>query len=345
MEQNYSNLPSRPNLVTAFLGPVTNTGLTTDWQVWTKPDNISLIMIIAIGGGGGGGRGYSSTTTTQSAGGGGGGGPGAVYKTLYTSELVPNTLYVKPGIGGKGASYTAGSTGGGGSYVATAPAINATLYLAQAAGGTGGGNGTATAGGSIGSFGSLSNQNTMESNAFGMYFTSNSPPPTYGSLAANAASVNLVSPSAVWINIFATGGAGGGGIDNSIPPAVAYNGGNINLPPSILSSLNASYANNIISGGAGGTNGLDGGDGLNYGITLVNNLSNLNLQYPLISTGGAGGGASTGNSANYAGRGGHGGIGSGGGGGGGALPATAGTGVSPGIGGDGGPGLVLIVCA
>lgn len=344
MYQNYYDVGSQPKLIQAFVGPVTNTGISTDWRIWTKPDNISLVMIIAIGGGGGGGRGYSSTTTTQSAGGGGGGTGGTIFKTLIPADILPNTLYVKPGYGGTGAKTGVNAAGGGNTYVSLNPTLATGPALITCGAGNGGANGTATAGGAAGTFAAISQYSNSELRWVGIHSISGPPPATAGSLATNALPVNLISPNQWNISIHNTGGAGGGGVDNSIPPPVAYNGGSINLPPSMLSSLNISYANNTIPGGAGGSFGVNGENGLNYGLDLTNNLNNLNILYPLIFTGGAGGGAAVSGTGYPAGNGGHGGIGSGGGGGGASLPRTAGTVGPPGDGGNGGPGLVLFVC-
>lgn len=65
---------------------------TATWQLWQKPRNCKFIWIMCIGTGGFG--------ITNSSGGGGaiGGGAGAVTRALFPANVLPDTLYVRPGI-------------------------------------------------------------------------------------------------------------------------------------------------------------------------------------------------------------------------------------------------------
>lgn len=86
------------------------------WQTWHKPSGISFVMITVFGGGGGGGGGTGAKTLTPPAtnmpGAGGGGGGGST-STMYPAALIPDTLYILVGSGGRGGSGAAsGSTGG-----------------------------------------------------------------------------------------------------------------------------------------------------------------------------------------------------------------------------------------
>ena len=81
----------------------------TDWQTWQKPAGCSMVYIFALGGGGGGGRPADGATTV----GGGGGGSGGITRALIPAVLLPDTIYVQPGVGGLGANLAnnAGSNG------------------------------------------------------------------------------------------------------------------------------------------------------------------------------------------------------------------------------------------
>jgi len=76
-----------------------------NWQAWQKPRGCKFIWMMCIGAGAGG-----QTTGTTST--GFGGGSGAVTRALFPANVLPDTLYVQPGIG-------ASNTAGGRSFVST----------------------------------------------------------------------------------------------------------------------------------------------------------------------------------------------------------------------------------
>ena len=69
------------------------------WQTWIKPRGAKLVNIICQGSGAGGGGGFQST---GGRGGGGGGGTGATARLTINANLLPDILYILPGIGGNG---------------------------------------------------------------------------------------------------------------------------------------------------------------------------------------------------------------------------------------------------
>lgn len=83
------------------------------WQTWIKPRGAKLVNIICQGSGAGGGGGFQSASTPRS--GGGGGGSGATARLTINANLLPDILYILPGIGGAGglggAPATAGTAG------------------------------------------------------------------------------------------------------------------------------------------------------------------------------------------------------------------------------------------
>ena len=83
------------------------------WSTWIKPRGAKLVNIICNGSGAGGGGGHQSSTTPRSGGAGGGG--GATARLTINANLLPDILYILPGIGGNGgiggATATAGSSG------------------------------------------------------------------------------------------------------------------------------------------------------------------------------------------------------------------------------------------
>lgn len=62
-------------------------------QTWLKPRGVSMVRFMLIGAGGGGGNG----TTAQ---GGGGGGSGAITSWIGPAIFVPDSLIIRPGLGG-----------------------------------------------------------------------------------------------------------------------------------------------------------------------------------------------------------------------------------------------------
>lgn len=92
------------------------------WQTWIKPRGAKLVNIICVGSGAGGGGGHQSATTPRSGGAGGGG--GAIARLTINANLLPDILYILPGIGGTGGlggtTATPGSSGQS-SFVTLAP--------------------------------------------------------------------------------------------------------------------------------------------------------------------------------------------------------------------------------
>lgn len=70
------------------------------WQTWIKPRGAKLVNIICNGSGAGGGGGFQSASTPRA--GGGGGGTGATTRLTINANLLPDILYILPGIGGAG---------------------------------------------------------------------------------------------------------------------------------------------------------------------------------------------------------------------------------------------------
>ena len=101
---------------------------TTAWQTWQKPRGCKFIWMMCIGAGAGG-------QTTGTTGAGFGGGSGAVTRALFPANVLPDTLYIQPGVG-------AANTAGGRSFVSTisnsTAATNLVCVSGNAAAGLGG---------------------------------------------------------------------------------------------------------------------------------------------------------------------------------------------------------------
>jgi hypothetical protein len=70
------------------------------WQTWIKPRGAKMVNIICQGSGAGGGGGFQSASTPRA--GGSGGGSGATARLTINANLLPDILYILPGIGGNG---------------------------------------------------------------------------------------------------------------------------------------------------------------------------------------------------------------------------------------------------
>ena len=83
------------------------------WQTWVKPRGAKMVNIFCVGSGAGGGGGYQSASTPRA--GGGGGGTGATSRLTINANLLPDIIYILPGIGGigglGGTTATSGSSG------------------------------------------------------------------------------------------------------------------------------------------------------------------------------------------------------------------------------------------
>ena len=128
------------------------------WQTWIKPRGAKLVNIICQGSGAGGGGGFQSTGTRA---GGGGGGSGATARLTINANLLPDILYILPGIGGAGglggAPATAGSPGQN-TFVTLIPSTGSVSNVVLRSGTTVAGGGVAgtTAAGATGAAESIS---------------------------------------------------------------------------------------------------------------------------------------------------------------------------------------------
>lgn len=264
------------------------------WQTWIKPRGAKMVNIICVGSGAGGGGGHQSATTPRSGGAGGGG--GAITRLTINANLLPNILYVLPGIGGTGGiggtTATPGSAGQS-SFICLTPDTSSISNIVLRSGTTpavGGTAGTAAAnagavlGETIGLIG-----NNIFANLGNFTFQAG-----VNSTQGGSSTGQTSTPAN-----FITAGTGGGGTGI---------GGNINsigvFPATAAAAVNTNGTGNIIfykpvlmlygGGGGGGssaagTNGGNGGNGA-------------------PGAGGGGGGASTNTGVN-AGNGGRGGDG------------------------------------
>ncbi len=285
-------------------------GATIDsWQTWVKPRGCSWVYMFAIGGGGGAGM-----PPAGSSAGGGGGASGAVTKALIPAALLPDTLYVRVGARGPGAT-TPNTQGGFGrsTYIGTYPLNSAGSNIFIANNGSGG-NATTGAGGPTPTMGNYA--------YLGLAQLINGRSGAAGG-AAGSPGVALVYDLNATVGPWA-GGAGGAGYNGSTASA----GGAV--------TFSSSYPALTIAGGAGGV-GVPGGDGLaGYNRNVRLDFNGPRGASVLFFSPGSGGGCSD-TAGQDGGRGGDGGYGCGGSGGGGAS-------ATPGAGGDGGDGLAII-CA
>lgn len=310
-------------------------GVAGSFLTWRKPDACRMVYIVCVGAGGGGGGGQGGSVLTTGSG-GGGGGAGAVCKLIIPAMMLPDTLFIQPGLGGAGGaggSNASGSNGSAGtiSYVLITPdaaLTAANILCASGAVGAGGGGGGATGvAGAAGAGETIITAGTGVLYQYGLLVggVTNAVAGMAGS-AGGEASTSPIAITALGstTNILTTGGAGGGAtnIDTGSAQAGAAITGSGFLP--------------TVTGGALSNAGA-GGTGSN-GLQMIFDPTN-----PFICTGGAGGGCGTNTSGATGGSGGMAGLGCGGGGGG-LADGTAGTNVG-GIGGRGGDGYILIVAA
>lgn len=308
----FFNLPNNPLYHKIFYGNPINS-----WQTWTKPDDAKFVYMYIIGAGGTGGGGR--TGGFNAGGGGGGGGSSSITVALYPAFLVPDTLYIRVGIGLSGS--TAGTGGGSGSlsYVTTYPNTSAIYVLGQSgnavAGGGAGGTNTGTGAGAGGTGGSAWTYAGYPLAALGLVSS------TVGQTGGAGGGNIPASGVSITPIITITGGAGGGGVSAAATP---LNGGDITgsgfLP--------------TITGGTGGSGTVQVINGRS-GFMAFQPTTESYMSLPMMFTGGAGGGS---NGNGIGGFGGNAAYGSGGGGGGASYNSTGGNG------GSGGDGLVLITC-
>jgi hypothetical protein len=269
---------------------------------WTKKRGVKFYTFICVGGGAAGGNGFSGAAASN-RGGGGGGGSGAISRLRIPAALLPDTLYLYPGKGGKQGGTTIGEISG----VFLSPRVNAMnvpanfLLRSGASNAAAGGNGTAAAAGAAGVVSTLEQTAGCIFSAWGVLTSIGGSAGIIGGVHTGAAGGAVTS-----FSIPLTGGAGGAGCGVS---TTQYAGGSITVATGYL-------VPSLLGGIAGGGNGLNG----------------FKMSYPLMFSGGTGGGSSN---AGVGGNGGNGAIGCGGGGG--------GAGVTGGTGGDGGDGLIIVI--
>jgi hypothetical protein len=236
------------------------------WQTWIKPRGAKLVNIICQGSGAGGGGGLQSTGTR---GGGGGGGSGATARLTINANLLPNILYILPGIGGAGgiggAPATSGSSGQN-SFVTLIPNTGSVSNVVLRSGTT------LAVGGASGS-----TVNTATSNGETISVIANNIFANLGTFTFQAGLAGQGGSTATGGQIsstnFVLGGAGGGGVGQGGGSPFSVAG---IFPQAPATALNTNGRNGIIlyepilmlyggSGGGGsfaaGTNGGNGGDG------------------------------------------------------------------------------------
>ena len=245
------------------------------WQTWIKPRGAKLVNIICQGSGAGGGGGTSAGNRP----GGGGGGTGATARLTINANLLPDILYILPGIGGAG-----GIGGATGVVTNGSPGQNSFVTL-------------------IPSTGSVSN----------VVIRSGTTPATaglFGNLASGVAGV-AETISLIANNIFANLG------NFTFQAGVAgTNSGGISVTPSNF-IISATGGGN--SGIGGGVTGVGVFPTIVGAAVNTNGLGNIVLYKPtLMLFGGLGGGGSAA-ALTTGGNGGNGAPGTGGGGGGGST--------------------------
>lgn len=288
---------------TKVLGPGT--------YAWRVPQNIRMVAWWGCGGGGGGGGGCSGLQDTQRGGGAGGSG-GNVGSGFIPAIFLPETIFIKIGPGGIGGGPDTNGTSGGAIYasfeeISTVGEVQST-FLAI-------GGGAAGLAGTIAAGGTSSPSGSTNPGWYGTDF-SNGHYVGYGGSAGGTTGIGTQIT-------LSTGdirpGAGTGGAGCAATYAAA-DGGSINVG-------NIDQTNGNRPGGVGAVGG--GGAGLD-GYTIWMHQNPFALQ--LRSIGATGGGNSNTGTGGNGGQG----VGFGAGGGGG------GAGVTGGIGGRGGDGILLI---
>ena len=195
------------------------------WQTWQKPRKCNYVWIMCIGGGGGGGNGATPITSVNS-----GGGSGAVTRTLYNVQQLPDRLYVQVGTGG------AAATAGTRSIVALQPAVVAQNIVVIS--------GTAAAlGGSTDGLGAARSGETAATQATATFFTLSN----FISTAGQASPVYSTANVQPLTSQITSAGASGGWVD------FAGNVLSSSLSPFISGGLNVSASG---SNGGNGDNGI-----------------------------------------------------------------------------------------
>jgi hypothetical protein len=231
------------------------------WQTWIKPRGAKMVNIICNGSGAGGGGGFQSTGVR---GGGGSGGSGATTRLTINANLLPDILYILPGIGGTnglgGAPATSGSSGQN-SFITLIPDTGSVSNVVLRSGttpATGGAAGTGAAGGVAGAAETIS---VIANNIFANLGTFTFQAGTAGQGGWFANTVNT-TPS----NFLVGAGGGGGGSNGAVTatgvfpglPAVTTSGANGQDGPIYYKPTLMLYGGR---GGVGGANGGNAGKG------------------------------------------------------------------------------------
>jgi hypothetical protein len=317
------NFPATPsdvfNFPSNFKGDVqifhANNQSTINYQQWIKPRGTSMTYFFLVGGGGGGGGGHQKPSTTN-GGGGGGGGSGSITKLIIPSFLLPNSLYIRVGVGGLGGNV---STAGGAattSHVLFSPlayAAQNSLISSESTPAGGGGAGLVGAAGAAGTAadgaaGSVHSTLGIYSGVVGQ-----------AGGAGGAITGNNGTSITAWSIRPISSGAGGASPSVGALPADFQGGSIASVSDFNFPKMNFTTVNSVAAGGGVFNPNLNGDAGINF------------IDGPFLQSGGAGGGSAA---LSTAGNGGKGGIGCGGGGG--------GAGTTGGRGGNGGNGMVAI---
>jgi hypothetical protein len=119
------NIPGQQDNVKIFYAE----GGTNDWQTWTRPRNCKFVWMMCIGGGANGNAGSIS-------GGGLGGAGAAITKAIFPANVLPDILFIQPGVGG-----VSGIQNAARSFVSITPS-SATIMNLVCTSGTAAANGT-----------------------------------------------------------------------------------------------------------------------------------------------------------------------------------------------------------
>jgi hypothetical protein len=258
---------------------------TTDWQTWQKPRNCKFVWMMCIGGAAGGYSGQGSVTTDGTQ--GIAGGAAAITRVLFPANVLPDTLFIQPGVGGVGATGTTGTTvasgAGNRSFVSIYPTSSVPMNLVCASGlaAANGANGetaaTTTAAGllSLGIFVSIIGLTGTGGSPSALASSIITPGGGGGPIAASVASAGFSITSVNGTTFVtptipggaATGVAGGNGIWSWKPfYGVGGAGGGANLSGVGGAGGNGAYG---CGGGGGGCGSTTGGSGGNGGDGLV----------------------------------------------------------------------------
>jgi hypothetical protein len=262
------------------------------WQTWIKPRGAKLVNILCVGSGAGGGGGHQSASTPR--GGGGAGGSGAASKLTIDANLLPDRLYILPGVGGNGGlggtTATSGSSNQN-SFVTLIPdttSVSNVLLRSGTTRATGGGAGGAVAGGTQGLGETI---NVIANNIFANLGTFTFQVGATGGLGGTTTG-GAVGSSNFLVAGTGGGGTGAGGFTSAAGVFPAQTGSALNTDGRkglILYKPTLIFFGGLGGGGSTSGNGGNGGNGA-------------------PGCGGGGGGASTNTGVN-AGNGGRGGDG------------------------------------